>query len=921
MLSRLRSIHEGSLQWLARHTEISEEERRAIHRANTHHDALAVLEIEQRASLTTDYLKAADRVTAELQRARRSLADILHERKETTPDIPGDDFTDWHLLARVYQGLGQYDQADQAYKAALLTSRALSPKNLLRIRIVSDFAHFLAENGRNLGHAEDLCHRLLETVTEDDIPQEGSRGLQPKDYVPTILETLSLILNNSGRFEAASAILSTLDRRYWASLPHILTANVVLNQARASAGLHKLEGSNHEFCHAMVLSAITLGNWHYTTLRIFYAYGLALLSWGRDKAASVLLLEAYLGRCYRLGRDHPQSVESYEALRQCSLSQPQRDAVNRFRHCLTYSTLQTIAYEHMELWTIADFLSWAETDIFAVAENIIASLLMDPRLHRARDMIVEYQAKRTLRLERAIAACEARLGRSEQAALRMERMVQEILNMNKTMMLQCDMDLAIYLAQIEGNELRAQEFSQHVFFGAETLVQAHREGRVAVTGAFQRRLAQHGLTHFEFGCLPGTQIMKPAPFARIDRIGRGAFAEVESVELYGNFYARKSMFLRRSNERQLREIIENEISVIKSLRHPHIVSIYCTYQEKQQFAIVLEPLASADLETFLDQLEPSITESQLSPLIETWLLCLTTTLAFMHGHGVRHKDIKTKNILVKGKQIIYSDFGSSRAFLEENAASTEGPAYGHTRMYSAPEVIAWERRNTSADVFSLGCVLTEMVNVLCQRSLKDYHDFRYRMDEETGRESHAYHTTLDLVDAWFSRDGNHLPAWGCELYQTFIKPMLQYDSRFRPSAMKTSNTMKSFFESRDLASKTFCSVCYQYPVAGLTPSPGIDDSISLNRTDTGAHASSKSLSSSISVLDSSIISSATTSDSSTTSSLTTVSSFGTSSATEDPTLIPSKPTAGDSGATEDGLSTMVPIQITSILPEFNSVPP
>ncbi|OCL07175.1 kinase-like protein, partial [Glonium stellatum] len=179
-------------------------------------------------------------------------------------------------------------------------------------------------------------------------------------------------------------------------------------------------------------------------------------------------------------------------------------------------------------------------------------------------------------------------------------------------------------------------------------------------------------------------------------------------------YARKSMFLRRSNERQLREMIENEISVIKSLHHPHIVSIYCTYQERQQFAIVLEPLASADLETFLDQLELGITESQLSPLIETWLVCLTTTLAFMHGHGVRHKDIKTKNILVKGKHIIYSDFGSSRAFLEENAASTEGPAYGHTRMYSAPEVIAWERRNTSADVFSLGCVLTEMVNVLCQ---------------------------------------------------------------------------------------------------------------------------------------------------------------------------------------------------------------
>ncbi|KAF2491292.1 kinase-like protein, partial [Lophium mytilinum] len=177
-------------------------------------------------------------------------------------------------------------------------------------------------------------------------------------------------------------------------------------------------------------------------------------------------------------------------------------------------------------------------------------------------------------------------------------------------------------------------------------------------------------------------------------------------------YARKSMFLRRSSERQLREMIENEIAVIKSMRHPHIVSIYCTYQEKQQYSIVLEPLAQADLETWLDQQDGTTATSKLSPLLEKWILCLATTLAFMHGHGVRHKDIKTKNILVQGTRIVYSDFGSSRAFLEENAASTEGPAYGHTRMYSAPEVIAWERRNTSADVFSLGCVLTEIVNVL-----------------------------------------------------------------------------------------------------------------------------------------------------------------------------------------------------------------
>jgi serine/threonine protein kinase len=549
----------------------------------------------------------------------------------------------------------------------------------------------------------------------------------------------------------------------------------------------------------------------------------------------------------------------------------------------------------MELWTITDFLTWADLEVFSLAENIIATLLADPRLHRTRDASVEYQAKRTLRLERAIAACEARLGRPDQAALRMERMIKDILNMNKTMMLLCDMDTAIYLSQIQGHESKAQEFSQHVFFGAETLLQAHKEGRMAVTSAFQRRLTEHGLTHFEFGTLPGTQIVKPAPFVRIDRIGRGAFAEVESVELYGNYYARKSMFLRRSSERQLREMIENEISVIKSMRHSHIVSIYCTYQEKQQYSIILEPLAQADLETFLDQQDPT---SNLSPLLEKWILCLATTLAYMHGHGVRHKDIKTKNILVKGTQIVYSDFGSSRAFLEENAASTEGPAYGHTRMYSAPEVIAWERRNTSADVFSLGCVLTEIVSVLCGRTLKEYHDFRYRMDEEIGRPTQAYHATLDLVDSWFSDKNHHLPTWGCKLFAAFIKPMLQFNGHSRPSATETSNTMKAFFEEQNMSAKTFCQICYQYPVADLAPTPGIDDSISLKRSNTGLE-SIRSLASSVTVMSSSITSSAAAFDSSTTSSFTTNSSLKTSSSISEPAKFkvvpPPEPYYVDSG--------------------------
>ncbi|KAF2654577.1 kinase-like protein, partial [Lophiostoma macrostomum CBS 122681] len=197
------------------------------------------------------------------------------------------------------------------------------------------------------------------------------------------------------------------------------------------------------------------------------------------------------------------------------------------------------------------------------------------------------------------------------------------------------------------------------------------------------------------------------PIKIMETVGTGAYAVVESVGIGDRVYARKSIALPRYNQKRVRETIQNEISVIRSLDHPHIVRIYFTYEEKSRFAIVLQPLADCDLEAFLEQ--PTHSSLDKTVLCLKWLQCLANTLAFIHSEGIRHKDIKTRNILVKDTDIIFADFGSSHAFLDEGTSVTEGPAFGHTVMYCAPEVVSWERRSRSADVFSLGCVFTELL--------------------------------------------------------------------------------------------------------------------------------------------------------------------------------------------------------------------
>ncbi|PSN63140.1 kinase-like protein, partial [Corynespora cassiicola Philippines] len=200
------------------------------------------------------------------------------------------------------------------------------------------------------------------------------------------------------------------------------------------------------------------------------------------------------------------------------------------------------------------------------------------------------------------------------------------------------------------------------------------------------------------------------PVKAIENIGTGAYAIVESVEIFGRPYARKSIALPRYNQNRVRQTIQNEVSVIRSLSHRHIVQVHCTYEEKSRFAIILQPLASCDLEAFLAM--PTETAISHSKLLWKWLRCLANTLAFIHSKGIRHKDIKTRNILVKDFEVIFADFGSSHAFLDEGTSVTEGPAFGHTLMYCAPEVVSWEKRSRSADIFSLGCVYAEMATSL-----------------------------------------------------------------------------------------------------------------------------------------------------------------------------------------------------------------
>jgi serine/threonine protein kinase len=207
----------------------------------------------------------------------------------------------------------------------------------------------------------------------------------------------------------------------------------------------------------------------------------------------------------------------------------------------------------------------------------------------------------------------------------------------------------------------------------------------------------------------------------------------------------------------------------------------------------MEPLADCDLEAFLAQHTQLPSSRAQRRMICKWLLCLSNTLAYIHSKGIRHKDIKPHNILVKGEELIFADFGSSHVFMDEGKSTTEGPSYGHTKMYCAPEVISQGKRNRSADIFSLGCVFTELAVWLpgcMDHDVSKWHDYRETIID--GNANNSYYATLDKVEQWFfAADRGRLVT---HVYNHVLCGMLRRDPAERLTAVQVSQAISNILD-------------------------------------------------------------------------------------------------------------------------------
>ena len=146
-----------------------------------------------------------------------------------------------------------------------------------------------------------------------------------------------------------------------------------------------------------------------------------------------------------------------------------------------------------------------------------------------------------------------------------------------------------------------------------------------------------------------------------------------------------------------------EIEVVARLAHPHILPLYDSGQAGEHLFYVMPLVEGGTLRERLGQTK----QLPLEEAVEI-VRAIAHALAYAHDHDVIHRDIKPENILLQSGVPVVADFGIGRAISGANTLTEIGMTVG-TPAYMSPEQSVGDSLDGRSDLYSLGCVLYEML--------------------------------------------------------------------------------------------------------------------------------------------------------------------------------------------------------------------
>jgi serine/threonine-protein kinase len=155
-----------------------------------------------------------------------------------------------------------------------------------------------------------------------------------------------------------------------------------------------------------------------------------------------------------------------------------------------------------------------------------------------------------------------------------------------------------------------------------------------------------------------------------------------------------------------RERFLREIETAAGLNHPHILPLHDSGEADGVLYYVIPYVEGESLRDRLDRERQLALEDALQIARE-----VADALSYAHSHNVLHRDIKPGNILLSAGHALVTDFGIARAITATGVGQlTEVGTLVGTPAYMSPEQVDGSPRiDGRADIYSLGCVLFEML--------------------------------------------------------------------------------------------------------------------------------------------------------------------------------------------------------------------
>ncbi|KAL9605635.1 MAG: hypothetical protein Q9179_001175 [Wetmoreana sp. 5 TL-2023] len=221
------------------------------------------------------------------------------------------------------------------------------------------------------------------------------------------------------------------------------------------------------------------------------------------------------------------------------------------------------------------------------------------------------------------------------------------------------------------------------------------------------------------------------PFQPIDDehtlLGRGGFGEVHRVVIHPRHQkvqieiVRKEMSGPESPNDFEREL--TSMSILKQIRHPNIIQLLAAYSYHDKYHLVFPRAQGGSLKRLLDGAIPPMgldsTETMMVAVAGlSSAICAMHDLSFDSTSLIGcHRDLKPDNILLNNSDLLLADFGLSR-FKPSDESSRSDFQQGQGE-YLAPECedldfneFKRRRIGRSSDIWSLGCILLELLTYL-----------------------------------------------------------------------------------------------------------------------------------------------------------------------------------------------------------------